>query len=188
MRTPEETARLSHADALAALEHETQRRCELGAAYHEEARRHADTESDLAEARAALAVRKSAWEQVADTEHRLRRECEDTIDTLRAEVAALREQIADDGRVVTENYDVIAAACGVPEWDYPGQVVRDVQILAAEVAALREVAGLVREWQAAEAALRLAADDPWRIGGAVAAVEAIEARLLAATLPEVSRG
>ncbi len=60
--------------------------------------------------------------------------------------------------------------------------------LQAEVAALREVAGLVREWQAAEAALRLAADDPWRIGGAVAAVEAIEARLLAATLPEVRRG
>ena len=102
------------AEARAALEVETGWRCQASDAYRDSTRRHADTESKLAEAR-------------------------------------------------------------------------------AEVAALREVAGLVREWQAAKRAstcspkagftqswldLKVANDER----------EAIESRLLATTLPEVSRG
>jgi hypothetical protein len=34
--------------------------------------------------------------------------------------------------------DEIARVSGCPEWDYPGQVVRDVQALAAENAKLKE--------------------------------------------------
>jgi|CXWL01.1.fsa_nt_gi hypothetical protein len=106
----------ARAEAKKLLEAETQRRCELGAAYHEEARRHADTESELAEAR-------------------------------------------------------------------------------AEVAALREVASLVREWQAAKD-IEHRADTDYRNSAtpyivfedAKIARQAIEARLLAAVIPEVDRG
>lgn len=43
----------------------------------------------------------------------------------------------DPRDAATEAFDEIAAACGCPHWDYPGQLVRDVQALVRERDALR---------------------------------------------------
>ena len=45
----------------------------------------------------------------------------------------------------TAALDAIAALCGCPEWEYPGQVVRDVEALKAGVERLRAVLRRV-EW------------------------------------------
>lgn len=59
------------------------------------------------------------------------------LETRDAELTLAHERIAEHGNAATEAFDAIAAACGCPHWDYPGQVVRDVQALAAERDALR---------------------------------------------------
>lgn len=45
---------------------------------------------------------------------------------------ALEAQLLDHDRVETERLDRLAALCGCPEWDYPGQVERDVAAVVAD--------------------------------------------------------
>lgn len=57
-----------------------------------------------------------------------------TIARLTAELEEVRgRQAASESShtdAATEAFDAIAKACGCPEWDYPGQLVRDVEALA----------------------------------------------------------
>ncbi len=74
------------------------------------------------------------------------------VGTLRSERAELLARIEGNGRTVTTRLDRLAEICGCPEWQYPGQVVRDVEAMAAELDAtiverdkLRAQLGAVRE-------------------------------------------
>lgn len=69
------------------------------------------------------------------------RESDAERERIAAELETLRAELKDEGETATANYDAIAAACGCPQWDYPGQVVRDVQTLAAELAAIKADVG-----------------------------------------------
>lgn len=44
----------------------------------------------------------------------------------------LRDQLEDKGCAATEAFDAIAETCGCKDWEYPGQIVRDVEGLKKE--------------------------------------------------------
>jgi hypothetical protein len=48
-------------------------------------------------------------------------------------------------RTVKERLDRLATICGCPEWDYPGQIVRDVEAVAKERDRLRAALDVVRQ-------------------------------------------
>lgn len=83
-----------------------------------------------------------------------------------SDAAASRGTSAEDhtrGDAATAALDAIAKLCGCPQWDYPGQVERDVGALAAERDALREIiAGRTTAPTAAENAAHDAAGGWWR--------------------------
>jgi YD repeat-containing protein len=62
----------------------------------------------------------------------------DSHEALRAEVARMHSLLDDAPSI--EAFDAIAKLCGCAQWDYPGQLVRDVQSLTAERDALRGAA------------------------------------------------
>jgi hypothetical protein len=49
-------------------------------------------------------------------------------------------------RTVKERLDRLATICGCPEWDYPGQIVRDVEAVAKERNRLRAALVEALEW------------------------------------------
>lgn len=55
------------------------------------------------------------------------------------------QAVAEGSAPASDALDAIAKACGCPEWEYPGQVVRDVKALAAELVAARKSG---RAWKA----------------------------------------
>ncbi len=155
--------------------------------------------ADLAEARAEVAASKAdaaGWEHQMDMAVQRADQLSAEVGMLEAEVAALREDrdrfamlrcCEMDGAMVT--------ALGI---NPPGEdAVANWRAVCDAAEQMAEVAGLVREWQAAMAersrTFEAATDtiDPGAMAeheAAEVAVEDIEARLLAATLPEVSRG
>ena len=66
----------------------------------------------------------------------------------RTALPELLDEVESDA--AAQAFDAIAAACGCPEWEYPGQLVRDVRAVVAERDALRAQAA---EHQAAILAL-----------------------------------
>ena len=50
----------------------------------------------------------------------------------RLAIVALGPPPERDDSAATNAFDAIAAACGCPEWDYPGQLVRDVEQVVRE--------------------------------------------------------
>lgn len=48
---------------------------------------------------------------------------------------------SDEKSAGEKAFDDIAALCGCPEWDYPGQLVRDVEALVASRQAMRRILG-----------------------------------------------
>ena len=55
-----------------------------------------------------------------------------TVEALQAKLDTSELQRKDDGERHSANYDAIVEACGAPDWEYPGQVVRDVRRLRRE--------------------------------------------------------
>ena len=54
------------------------------------------------------------------------------VDRLRDEVKRLKKENATSNNAAEKALDAIAAICGCPKWDYPGQVIRDVERLARD--------------------------------------------------------
>jgi len=82
-------------------------------------------------------------------------------DELRAEVARLKSERDSQNRAIDDCFDEINALFGRPEWEYPGQVVRDVR------QALRERDALMARVSTLEHALKgllLLRDAAWTGG------------------------
>lgn len=62
---------------------------------------------------------------------------------LLARLDELMEASRGAAETTEANYDKIAALCGCPQWEYPGQVVRDVELLKKRAEAAERERGLV---------------------------------------------
>lgn len=56
----------------------------------------------------------------------------DKVRDLTAERDEARQEAASHKDAATQAFDAIAALCGCPQWEYPGQVVRDVEALVRQ--------------------------------------------------------